>query len=499
MIRKRDNESRRYIIKERGVEVQQGKNYVADYVQVGIIEKKGTDILEGLKTTVSQILKYYGGIPAWIISSYALHRIEYNYKLTKSYEELLDREFSKFSYFFKPEFLRGYTFTYGALKSGELGYYDLLGNITNFSGTLYDVFAYLYDLAPEMIREEIKAQIRLPREEKLPEYIRDVAKDEIINLLESEIKTQFNDFVGRLQFNYKRIGERLQRKVSTLFKFVGRIDKKREGAKKELAIGGWIPHPTMREILIEKSPSITYRFIRDVRMEDIEFQEKEGRVVVKFKFNGEPREVELRESEEIPDLIQKNKSVVFKREEPILKDHVEVIAKLGLGMPWGIAKVRENQEFEKWLVKPKQYENTAIFIDENGQKIKEKTPPFRTAGILWIFDYSEGMFAGGDKAPGTSVAAPLNTYFIDLLEEKDKFKSGKDRFKESVGSEPRKFIAALEVIFKDRKNVIDWKEGYQYPFFFPTDHLRWKYQKDFIGVHRLDHVEKIIVKDVQWL
>ena len=497
---KRNEEKRAYTVEERGVKVQKGRNYVADHIQAGIIEKKRVDILEELKTTVSQLLKYYGGLPAWIVCSYASHRIENNYKLAKSYEELLDMEFSKFSYFFKPEFLRGYTFTYGALKSGELGYYDLLGNITNFSGTFYDVFAYLYDIIPEIIRDEIKEHIRLPREEKLPEYIRDIAKDEAINLLEKGIKIKLSDFIGKIQFEYNRLGERVQRKVSTFFNFVKRIDEKREGAKKELAIGGWIPHPTMRETLIEGNPSITYRFVRDTKLEDIEVYEKEDRRVIKFKFNGKPMEVEIRGSEEIPHLIEQKKSIEFKKEQPISEDDVEVIAKLGLSMPWGIAEVRENQEFKDWLVIPERYKDKAIFVDEKGNRIKEETPPFRTAGIIWVFDYNEGMFAGGDKAPGTSVAAPLNTYFIELLMEgRDKFKSGKDKFKESVGYEPKKFIAALEVVFKDRKKEINWREGYQYPFFFPTDDLRRKYQKDFIGVHRLDHVDRIIVKDVQWL
>lgn len=77
-------------------------------------------------------------------------------------------------------------------------------------------------------------------------------------------------------------------------------------------------------------------------------------------------------------------------------------------MPWGIAKVDERGEFKEWLVIPKHYENTITFIDENGNQIREETLPFKTAGILWIFDYKSGMFIGGDKAPGSSVAAPLN-------------------------------------------------------------------------------------------
>lgn len=70
------------------------------------------------------------------------------------------------------------------------------------------------------------------------------------------------------------------------------------------------------------------------------------------------------------------------------------------------------------------------------------------------------------------------------------------KFKDSVGSEPRRFIAALEIRFKDRPNVVRWTEGYLYPIFSPTNKLREKYQKDFIGVHRLDHIEEIIVKEV---
>lgn len=144
-------------------------------------------------------------------------------------------------------------------------------------------------------------------------------------------------------------------------------------------------------------------------------------------------------------------------------------------------------------MEPKPYNSPVTYIDRNGNRIKEESPALKVAGLLWVFDFDEGMFVGGDKAPGSSVAAPLNPLFTDLLLQKEE---NKEEFKKAVGEGAEKFIAALEVRFKDRKTEIPWYEGYNYPIFFPTREDQEKFQKDFIGVHRIDHVKEIIVREV---
>ncbi|HIE37373.1 TPA: hypothetical protein EYP83_04310 [Candidatus Geothermarchaeota archaeon] len=164
-----------------------------------------------------------------------------------------------------------------------------------------------------------------------------------------------------------------------------------------------------------------------------------------------------------------------------------------MSLPWGIARVDDKGEVKELLVEPERYDKKVIFIDKQGNRIEEKETPYRKVGILWIFDKKRGMFIGGDKAPGSSVAAPLNPYFIELIRQS---KDNINIFKNAVGEESSGFVAALEVIFKERdKQTVKWTEGYNYPIFFPKEQ-REKFQKDFIGVHRLDHVEKIRVKSV---
>jgi hypothetical protein len=440
-----------YEIVERGriFELRRGINYLADNIE------KAKDIL-------SMIVSHFGGIPAWIFTSYAIHRLETNAKLTRNYEELLEIETGGMSHFFKPEFLRGYKFTFGGAKKGGLSYFDELGNITNFSGTLYDIFSYAFEVAPEFIEDTIKQYIPMPKETHIPEYIKNVGKDYILKTAEDATKLTFENFVKKLQFKYTELELATVRGTGEFFHFTERQDEiKERGSKKELGSGGWVVHPTFRAYLTgerrEGTPPITFMLTKDAEIEG------------------------------------KDKTIKLKKETPLSKD-VEAIADSGQSLPWGIAKVKDRSgEFADWLVKPEPYKNTVTYINSSGEKIREESPALKVAGILWLFDFDEGMFVGGDKAPGSSVAAPLNPLFTDLLLQKDE---NKKKFNEAVGKEAKKFVAALEVRFKDRKTEIPWYEGYDYPIFFPTREYQEKFQKYFIGVHRIDHVKEIVVKDV---
>lgn len=453
-----------YEIVERGrvFELRRGINYLADCIE------KAKDIL-------SMMVSHFGGTPAWIVTSYAIHRLETNAKLTRDYEELLEIETGRMSHFFKPEFLRGYKFTFGGAKKGGLSYFDELGNITNFSGTLYDIFSYAFEVAPKFVEDTIKQYIpmpKMPEEKHIPgyiipeytkEYIKNVAKDYILNMAKLGVKLRFEDFVGKLKHEYTRLELATVRGTGELLHFTERQDEiKERGSKKELGSGGWVVHPMIREHLTgergEGTPPITFMVTKDAEIE------------------------------------VEDKTIKLKKETPLSKDEVEAIAESGKSLPWGIAKVKDRRgEFADWLVKPEPYKNTVTYIDSSGEKIREESPALKVAGILWLFDFDEGMFVGGDKAPGSSVAAPLNPLFTDLLLQKDE---NKKQFNKAVGKEAKKFVAALEVRFKDRKTEIPWYEGYDYPIFFPTREYQEKFQKYFIGVHRIDHVKEIVVKDV---
>lgn len=427
-------------------EVEKGVNYLAD-----LIEYK-----ERMKDVLSLILSAFGGTPAWIATSFAFHRLETNAELTRNYEELLGIEMKRMSHFFKPEFLRGYSFTFGGAKRGGLSYFDQMGSITNFSGTLYDIFSYSFEIAPEIVRDTLKQYIPMPKEKRIPEYIKKVAKDHTMKMLEGIVKSTFGHFVKDFQTQYTKLELITVHKASGLLNLTKSQDEiKGRRGKKELGSGGWVVHPGMRERL-QDSP-ITFMITHDDEIE------MEGRTI------------KLREK------------------KPLTEDEVEAIAESGKSLPWGIAKVKEDGEFYEWLVEPEPYENPVTYKARNGERIPEARPAFKNAGILWIFDFHEGMFVGGDKAPGSSVAAPLNPLFTDLLLQEE---NNVKKFRDAVGGEPKRFVAALEVQFKDRdKSEITWREGYDYPIFFPPKYQE-RFQKYFIGVHRLDLVKSIIVKRV---
>ncbi|MEM2509100.1 MAG: hypothetical protein QW673_02760, partial [Candidatus Thermoplasmatota archaeon] len=280
---------------------------------------------------------------------------------------------------------------------------------------------------------------------------------EILSPIESVIRIPFKEFIEQLQFEYKKLEHLFIRKTAELCRFVSTQKEIGERVKKELGVGGWIPHPVMREILLTRNPPITFMLAQD------------------------------------HELTYEGEKIILKAKQPLNKDHVELIAKTGESLPWGIASVNEKGEFKDWLVKPQKYDKKVTFIEKEGNRIEEEATPYKTAGILWIYDIEKGMFVGGDKAPGSSVAAPLNPYFVELILKNE---NNKHKFRE-IGKETS-FVAALEVIFKERdKQTINWTEGYDYPIFFPKEEQRQKFQKYFIGVHRLDHIEKIIVKDVK--
>ena len=147
-------------------------------------------------------------------------------------------------------------------------------------------------------------------------------------------------------------------------------------------------------------------------------------------------------------------------------------------------------------MEPERYDKKVTLIDKQGNKIEEKDTPYTLyckVGILWIFDKKRGTFIGGDKTPGSSVAAPLNSYFIELIRES---KDNINMFKNAVGEESSGFVVALEVIFKERdKQTVKWAEGYNYQIFFPKGQ-RENFKKTSLVFIDWTMLKKIRVKSV---
>lgn len=196
--------------------------------------------------------------------------------------DVLEKETSKMDYFFRPEFLRGYDFTFGAAKKGGLSYFNELGSITNFSGTMYDIFSYIFEVSPEAVRDTIKDFIPVSLIWKyIPEQAHDVlghakncveeaGKDAIIKGIERGIRSTFEGFATRLEHEYTRLELRTRRGTAEVFRLTEKQDeiKNRKSAmKKELGSGGWVVHPTFRKILTEKEPPITFMLNSDAKIE----------------------------------------------------------------------------------------------------------------------------------------------------------------------------------------------------------------------------------------
>lgn len=410
--------------------------------------EKGVNYLAdylGKADVLSLALDPFKDIATGLIVGYPIYKIKKNIDLSKGYEELLKSRMSKIELLFKPEFLRGYNITYGSAKKGGMSYFDKMGAINNLSGTMFDIFIYSLEATPNFFIDKF--------------YVKDLGEI----LYKSDT---FGSCINKLKSKYEETKIGTYNKISESLKFVKKQDeiKTREGKKNECGTGGWIVNPIMRKFLLEKNAPITYMLTVDTEIKTEEEKRK------------------------------------IKACEPLTKEDTEVIAKESISMPWGIAKVGENGEFKEWLIKPEPYPKIITYVNESGERLQEEKIPFQRAGILWMFKKDGGRYynmCGGDKAPGSSVGAPLNPQFIDLILEGDeKGVENKEKFKNAVDTESKSFVAALEVCFKDRpkENEISWEKKWNYPMWLPDE-----YQKNFIGVHTLNHIEKIIVKDISSL
>jgi len=176
--------------------------------------------------------------------------------------------------------------------------------------------------------------------------------------------------------------------------------------------------------------------------------------------------------------------------KPLSSDDFEAIAKAKAkkqyryphDTPYAIAEFDETGNLKEVLGSFELYEKPAC-LKINEKIIREDKPPIRKVTAMLVIHENSLIIAGTKGAATSSVV--LHPYFIEKLDL--------EACKDLARTELNRAIIVLEILFKERPEMINYSELSKYPFNIPEnmDKPRWDY-----GIQKPEHIEKIKIKRI---